>query len=169
MKQLILLRHAEAAEKLPHQSDKDRALTLGGKNQAEQIGAYLHRENLLPNTIISSDAKRAHSTSSIVASKLDIDPTTIIFDSLLYEVESTRVFLEQTSLIPDKFNSVLLVGHNPIFSAMAEYFTKSFSESLPPAGAVVILFPADSWKEISMGTGTVKKYIYPAMINTNRV
>jgi phosphohistidine phosphatase len=166
MKQLILLRHAEAAEKLPNQSDKDRELTPVGKLNAKQIGAYLHREKILPDVLISSDAKRAQETSAIVALEFSTDPKKIIFDSLLYKVDSTKVFLEQTNMIPDRFNSAMLIGHNPIFSVMAEYFTKSFTGSLPPAGAIVISFPVDSWKEVSLGSGSVVNYIYPAMIKS---
>jgi phosphohistidine phosphatase len=164
MKQLILFRHAEAAEKFNNQPDKERQLTTVGKTNAAQIGAYLYREKFLPNVIISSDAKRAKQTAQIISSQLAFDANGILYDSLLYEVSSPRIFLQQVNTIPDRFETVMLVGHNPIFTSMAEYFTSDSKGALPPAAAMIIRFEVDSWKEVSEGNGTIEEYIYPAIL-----
>ena len=164
MKQLILVRHAEAAEKLNNQPDKERELTTSGKKDAAQIGAYLNREKFLPDIIISSDAKRAKQTAQIIASQLQVDAKKMIYDSLLYEVSGTRVFLEQTNTIPDRFETVMLVGHNPIISAMAEFFTHESKGNMPPAAAMVVKFELESWKEVAQANGNILEYIYPAIL-----
>ena len=164
MKHLILVRHAEAAEKLNNQPDKERELTSVGKNNASQIGVYLFREKFQPDIIISSAAKRAKETAQLIASQLSFDPKEIIYNSLLYEVANSRVFLEQTNTIPDRFDTVMLVGHNPIFSHMAEYFTNESKGGLPPAAALVVKFEVESWKEVSKGIGIIVDYIHPAIL-----
>ena len=164
MKRLILIRHAEAAESFNNQPDKERDLTSVGKNNATQIGGYLFREKFWPDIIISSDAKRAKSTSQIIASQLKTNASKMIFNSLLYEVSNPKVFLDQTNTIPDRFNTVMLVGHNPIYSSMAEYFSNASKGNLPPAAAVVIEFEVDAWKEVAAGNGNVIDYVYPAIL-----
>ena len=164
MKRLILIRHAEAAESLNNQPDKERDLTSVGKSNATQIGGYLFREKFWPDIIISSDAKRARSTTQIIASQLKTDTSKVLFNSLLYTVASHKVFLDETNTIPDRFTTVLLVGHNPIVSSMAEYFTNASKGNLPPAAVIVIEFEVDSWKDVAAGTGNVAEYIYPAIL-----
>jgi phosphohistidine phosphatase len=164
MKRLILIRHAEAAEPLGNQPDKERDLTSVGKNNATQIGGYLFREKFWPDIIISSDAKRARSTTQIIASQLKTNTSKVLFNSLLYTVSNPKVFLNQTNTIPDRFNTVVLVGHNPIFSSMAEYFTNASKGNLPPSAAIVIEFEVDSWKNVGAGTGNVAEYVYPAIL-----
>jgi phosphohistidine phosphatase len=164
MKQLILIRHAEAAEKLNNQPDKERELTSVGKNNATQIGGYLFREKFFPDIIISSEAKRAKQTAQIIASQLKSDAKNIIFDSLLYEVSNAGTFLEQTNSIPNRFDTVMLVGHNPIFTQMAEFFTDDSKGGLPPAAAMVIKFEVDSWKEVTQGNGIIAEYVHPAIL-----
>jgi phosphohistidine phosphatase len=164
MKQLILVRHAEAAEKLNNQPDKERELTTIGKNNAAQTGAYLYQEKFLPDIIISSDAKRAKQTAQIIASQLQVDAKKMLYDSLLYTVLSPRIFLQQVNTIPDRFDTVMLVGHNPIFSSMAEFFTNESKGNMPPAAAMVVKFELESWKEVAQANGNILEYIYPAIL-----
>ena len=48
-------------------NDHDRPLNKRGKRDAPLIGELLKNEHLIPEFIISSNAKRAHSTAKIVA------------------------------------------------------------------------------------------------------
>jgi phosphohistidine phosphatase len=67
MKSILTLRHAKSSWKHPELNDHDRPLNKRGKRDAPLMGELLKNELLIPEFIISSDAKRAHSTAKIVA------------------------------------------------------------------------------------------------------
>jgi hypothetical protein len=56
------------------------------------------------------------------------------------------------------------VGHNPIFSSMAEFFTNESKGNMPPAAAMVVKFEMESWKEVAQANGNILEYIYPAIL-----
>ena len=72
-------------------SDQDRLLNQQGKNQAAAVGKLIKNNNLSPDYITSSSAKRAIDTSKIVGKfsgyneKIDINPT-------LYHQNSRKLY-----------------------------------------------------------------------------
>ena len=67
MKSVLILRHAKSSWTHPELNDHDRPLNKPGKRDAPLIGELLKNEHLIPEFIISSNAKRADSTAKIVA------------------------------------------------------------------------------------------------------
>jgi bisphosphoglycerate-dependent phosphoglycerate mutase len=67
MKSVLILRHAKSSWTHPELNDHDRPLNKRGKRDAPLIGELLKNEHLIPEFIISSNAKRADSTAKIVA------------------------------------------------------------------------------------------------------
>ncbi len=67
---LYLLRHAEAEQEAA--SDGERQLTERGRGQARTIGRFCARNDLYPETIITSPLARAQQTAKIVADELKI-------------------------------------------------------------------------------------------------
>lgn len=165
-KHLYLLRHAEAAEKLLHQQDLERELTPAGKNQSLQMGAYLLRENQPIDVMISSDALRAKQTAALTADKMQFESSKVLFDHTIYDA-TARTFLSFINSLDEQFNSVIIVGHNPALSYLAEYLTKSEIGNIVPAGMVIIKFNLANWSEVSEGNGALEKYVYPGAIGTN--
>lgn len=115
---LYLIRHGEA-EHLSTHGDRERALTINGREQSERVGKFL--KDLHPAVILTSTFRRAKETLDIIIEKchwprgryfesLDIRPNGDIED-LLVEIEAY------------KEDSVLLVGHNPQFSSLIHYIT----------------------------------------------
>ena len=72
MKSVLILRRAKSSWTHPELNDHDRPLNKRGKRDAPLIGELLKNEHLIPEFIISSNAKRAHSTAKIVAKATDI-------------------------------------------------------------------------------------------------
>jgi len=57
MKSILILSHAKSSWKHPELSDHDRPLNKRGKRDAPLMGELLKNEHLIPEFIISSDAK----------------------------------------------------------------------------------------------------------------
>ena len=57
MKSILILSHAKSSWKHPKLSDHERPLNKRGKRDAPLMGELLKNEHLIPEFIISSDAK----------------------------------------------------------------------------------------------------------------
>ncbi|MFG0335704.1 MAG: SixA phosphatase family protein, partial [Maioricimonas sp. JB049] len=68
MKTLLLMRHAKSSWADPSKADHDRPLNARGKRDAPRMGQWLLEQNLVPDRIVSSTARRARKTASRVAS-----------------------------------------------------------------------------------------------------
>ena len=159
-KNLFLVRHAKSDWSIPGQKDFDRELNVRGNNDAPRMGRKLHDLGLKPDLIISSPANRAKHTAELIAEQLKYDTDSIILDEEVYEA-SVRSLLAVINNLPNNCNEVIIVGHNPTFTYIAEYLTKKNLDNIPTCGVVHILFEIDSWNEVSEGNGHLQLFIFP--------
>lgn len=159
---LYLFRHAEAADKTIHQTDKERELTAGGMQELMQMGTYLLRKNFRFDSIICSTAFRAQETAKLLADIIKFDTVGIVFAEDLYEASVRTLFGTVTGL-PAHHQHVMLIGHNPALTYLAEYLTRAEIGTITTSGLVVIRFDS-TWNEVSQGTGTFVEYTYPALL-----
>jgi len=152
MKSLLLLRHAQSADKQMGQGDFHRVLTATGEAQASRIGAYLNTNSILPDIILCSTAVRALSTAIILSEQLNYAPAKIIKLETIYEASINSILIV-IKAIEDQFNRVLLVGHNPSVSSLSEFLTDEHVGNIDPAGLVSIEFNLSSWKEAVRSSG----------------
>ena len=96
MKTLILMRHAKSSWKFPELSDKDRPLTKRGEHDAPRMGKLLKKEEIFPESILSSTAVRAAATAEAVAQKLDYKEEITYLDSLYMAEPSAIIEALQT-------------------------------------------------------------------------
>lgn len=157
---LYLMRHAQSADKHLSQSDKERELTPKGLNDAILIGAYLHRQKINFDLVVSSTAVRAKHTAELVIDAAKLMPDKIQLDDELFTA-SVRTFLSVVNQLHDSFSHVMCVGHNPVISYLAEYLTKAEIGDMPPAGLAIIQFKGQHWKEISQGSGELMSLLTP--------
>lgn len=163
-KNLFLVRHAEATESGAGQKDVDRAVTPTGYQDAPRIGRYLYLKECQPDVIISSDAVRAQTTAILLAEQLKYERHKIQYTEEIYKA-SVRSLL---SLINDQKNSytqVLIVGHNPVLTYLAEYLTKEDIGPIAPCGVVHLMCDAESWTELSEGNVQLIDYMFPEKLN----
>jgi phosphohistidine phosphatase len=160
VKNLFLVRHAKSDWSVGGQKDFERNLDGRGLHDAPNMGRKLFQMGIKPDLILSSPAERARLTSELVAEQLKYDPDKIVFDDEIYEA-SVRSLLNVINSLDDKYQNVMIFGHNPTFTYIAEYLTKREIGNIPTCGAVQIEFPIKSWKEVSEGTGDLKFFIYP--------
>ncbi|WP_019895658.1 SixA phosphatase family protein [Hydrogenovibrio halophilus] len=110
-KELLLLRHAKSDWKDPELPDRERPISDKGKKSVCKIAAWLDQQQLWPDAVWVSSAKRAQQTLK----RLQL-PKTIPVETVdaLYLADTERL----ESLLanfPAQTQRLLWVGHNPGF------------------------------------------------------
>jgi phosphohistidine phosphatase len=160
MKTLVILRHAKSEEKPSGQSDKLRELSREGVKGAIKIGTFLKKQNILIDAILSSSAARTFTTATIVADGIGFNSKQIIQLDELYSA-SLKGLVEFVHSISDDFSSVILVGHNPHLSYLAEYLAGTEIEPFEPGGLAILSFDESSWKDLSQKSGALLHFTSP--------
>jgi len=161
MKLLYLARHAAAASSEDGISDLDRPLLDKGKKNAVEEGERLGRSIKKIELFISSPARRARDTASILASSFSYQSDKILINDILYEGSNPAEVLEILSSLNSKIRSVLLCGHIPLLQLTASELTEEFSNPLPPCGIVGIALNTNHWNDIKKSDGKLIYYNYP--------
>ena len=161
-KHLYLLRHAEAAAKEARQDDKTRELTQTGIKDCMHLGARFLEEGIHFDLLVSSSALRAEQTAGLIAESMKVENPRIHPEDVLYEA-SVRQLLDYVNNLEDGYNNVLLTGHNPGISYLAEYLTKADIGDMIPGSVAIIRFEFSSWKQVSENTGELVKYVSPSL------
>jgi phosphohistidine phosphatase len=153
-RELWLLRHAKA-EQNDKIEDFDRALKKRGKQAAERMGAWLQQQQLIPDVVISSPAKRAITTAIRVLKAMDAVDVAITEDKRVY-AEGFERLKTVLSDCPAEAQRVLLVGHNPELEDLLIHLVGveqlPDSDKLLPTTAFARLEMPDDWTQLSAGS-----------------
>ena len=160
---LYLMRHAQSAEKQNNQTDFERELTASGMRQSVLIGNFIAQKNFPVEILYCSPAVRAKATANFVGEACKLDPDRIHAIDELYDA-STRTLFNFIAQLGDELQHVMLVGHNPAVTYLAEHLTKEEISEIVPAGMVIIKFRFESWKELSEGSGELLSHIGSDML-----
>jgi phosphohistidine phosphatase len=74
---------------------------------------------------------------------------------------SARTLLETITKNSAENKSLMIIGHNPALTYLAEYLTKKEIGNVSPCGLVIITFQTESWHLITEGSRHLVDYIYP--------
>lgn len=149
MKTLLLLRHAKSSLIDPTLSDNMRPLTYQGKQDVYIIGKFLKNKKLIPDSIICSTAKRAVETSKLIAEYVNYH-NEIQLSNLLYQT-TAKDYINVISKMSNRYNMILLVGHNPILENLVEIITNEL-RIMKTCSLVHIVLAINSWVEIKTQT-----------------
>ena len=108
--ELILWRHAEAADGMP---DMDRPLTAKGLKQAERMAAFLQERLPTHTRILASPALRTQQTVQALTRHYTTEPA-------IAPGASPAAVLRATGW-PEAGGCVLLVGHQPTLGGVAAH------------------------------------------------
>lgn len=167
MKTLYLLRHAKSSWDDSSLRDFDRPLSPRGRHAAPALGAFLRNENLIPELVLCSTARRAQETWSLVLGALEAAPAVVESD-LLYGAGPGQM-LDEVRAHGQGYASVMLVGHNPGMEDLAHALAVSGPGKLmerlyrkyPTATLAVIDVDVDSWSDVRPGTGVLRRFVRP--------
>lgn len=161
MKTLYLLRHAKSSWANPEIPDFQRPLNKRGKKDAPMMGRILANKGVKVDLILSSPAKRAKKTAKKVAKQIKYSKEKIVFKQEIYEARIADLLtaIHQT---PNEINSLMLVGHNPTLTDLANLLCSDFhTENIPTAGVFAIVFHCKTSAEIEENMGNLLFFEYP--------
>jgi len=145
MKTLLILRHAKSSWKHPELADHARPLKKRGERAAPRMGELLIEEELVPQLIISSTAKRALKTAELVAEACQYD-SEVQPEPGLYGA-GPMGYIKTLQAVPDVYQRIMVVGHNPGLEVLLEVLTGE-AVWLPTAALAHVELPIDTWAEI---------------------
>lgn len=155
MKTLYLLRHAKTDQFSKTGRDFDRCLLPKGKRQCSLMKDALLKNEVNPDIILVSTAKRTQETYELVADALH---GKVMHSSDLYLCSATTL-LDAINQIGDA-NEVMIIGHNFGISDLAVYLDNT-APTLQTCGLLKIQFNIDSWQEVSRDLGIIQFYYRP--------
>lgn len=152
---LILMRHAQA-EPFGH-SDAERPLALRGRRQAAEVGSDLAAQGPIPDVALVSSATRTRQTWELLSARLEREVRVEFLDEL-YEA-GPRSVLQVLGERAGEAATVMVVGHEPVMSALASTLASSSSDEhlvakvrhgVPTASRSVLQFDG-GWGELGRG------------------
>ena len=165
MKTLLILRHAKSSWKHPERSDYDRPLNKRGKRDALRMGQHLRQEGLVPDRILTSSAKRARKTANKVAKTSGYAGKVKKLEAFYDTVPG--VYFETLQSLPDKYQRVMVVGHNPTMEQLVNHLTGRI-ERMPTAALAHIELPIERWEALDLYTkGTLVNLWTPKTLFTD--
>jgi len=162
MKKLLLVRHAKSSWADPGLKDFDRPLNKRGKRDAPFMGKVLAEKAFHPDLIVASPAKRTLITAQTISSEIGFPQEKILTEPRLYE-ESFNLYLEVIKSWDDQLNTIMLVGHNPLMTAMINYLADYGLDNLPTTGMFCADLNIESWKKVAYNSAKCCFYEYPKM------
>ncbi len=160
MKVLYLVRHAKSSWDDETLADIDRPLNKRGKKDAPEMGERLKRQNIQPDLLISSPAKRARATAKKIAKKIEYPKEKIKIEEEIYEGEPDQ-YLELLKNISDHYPSVMVFGHNPGITEFSNALCGVQIHNIPTCGIVSIHFEINEWQQIDYNKGKLVFFDYP--------
>jgi len=160
LRELILLRHAKSDWKEPGLPDIERPISDKGKKSACKISNWLTQNNVLPDLVWVSPAKRAQQTLKRLNLPKDIPVET---QTLLY-LASTDQLKSLLSKIPAQFGRVMLIGHNPGFEKLMRQLMATDDPTKPelfPTASLAHFILPHEWQDISTGDAKLINFIRP--------
>jgi phosphohistidine phosphatase len=163
MKTLYLFRHAKSSWDDSRLADEERPLTPKGIEKTSLVSAWLRGREITPGLIISSHAVRAYDTAVIVAKALGYPKKDILVEPKIYSGLYDGI-LDVICSTPNEISSLMLFGHNPTISQLANHFLHPGIGEMDTSAAVGISFSTGKWEEVPMSKASKLFFVFPRML-----
>ncbi len=162
MKTVYFVRHAKSSWDDMSLSDKDRPLNKRGFRDAPFMAEVLKGKGVKADAIVSSPANRAYTTATYFAKSLEIEVDNIIVKEQIYEAYIEEV-LDVVKNLDESLTTVLVFGHNPTFTSLANRFSSDYIPNLPTCGIVKIESSSDLWTGFGRDNAKRTAFYYPKL------
>jgi phosphohistidine phosphatase len=132
---------------LPGIADIDRPLLEKGIINNYAMAELIRQKFPIPDHIITSPACRALHTATIIARALKLNTNTIHINKRIYESTASTV-IDIIEEVAPEVNCLMVVGHNPAFTELANLFLSQPIDNLPTSGIVTLHFEVKKWSII---------------------
>jgi phosphohistidine phosphatase len=158
-RRLIVMRHAKAEPFA--ETDRQRALTDRGRQNAFAAGEHLAAAGAVPDYAVVSSAARAVATWDAVAAGSG-SSAKVALDDAVYS-GSPDVVLEALRAVPEDAEVVIFVGHNPAAAYVAHLLDDGHGDAEAvhgmlqgyPTSAMTILEIDVPWADLAPESGRV--------------
>jgi len=146
MKVITFLRHSKSSWE-NNLEDIHRPLSKIGIEKIKKIAISSKDHFISSEIILTSSANRALYTSVLLSRILSINLNKIRICDELYTFNYNKVF-DFIETIDNNYSKVVLVGHNPAFTDILNYFSENKILNLPTARWFSLKFESDNWSDI---------------------
>jgi len=146
MKTILLMRHAKSSWKNPHLADHDRPLNKRGERDAPRMGEWINSEDIVPDIILCSTAKRTTMTAEGLLSACDFEGEVKYLQSLYHG--GPEDYIDALVTLPEEIQCPMIISHNPGMEYFLELLCAE-QEPMPTATIAVINLPIGKWSEIN--------------------
>jgi len=156
---LLILRHGHAQ----HSSEKGdfgRELKDKGKRNAQRMGVWLARNQLIPDLTVASPAVRAKRTAEKACKTAGLRGGSIQFEKNIYNA-STAALIDIVRALPEDTGRVLLVGHNPGFESLAMTLAKESNYFGMTPGTLVHFRLEGPWRDTKKKCAELVEIVRP--------
>lgn len=162
MKTVYILRHAKSSWSDPTLADIERPLNKRGKRDAPLMAEIMRRFNYIPDRIYLSPSARTRATIKPIVKILEIPKEQISIEYPLYHgyYDDYEAIIQN---IDADIDSILMVGHNPGITYIANSCAGPILDNVPTSGLLVIQSSIDDWNSFSFSESTLVKYHFPKM------
>ena len=160
MKTLTIFRHAKSSWDHPELTDHDRPLNKRGERDAPIMGERLKAAGVRPSLILSSSAVRAWATAKIIARQINYPVEFLHREQGLYHAGVNKL-MDIVSAQDDGFNSIVIVGHNPGLTDLANEFVPGVTSNIPTSGFVSVMIDTDGWDVRMRRSANLLEFDYP--------
>lgn len=166
MKTLYLLRHAHSESADPGQDDHDRRLSARGEQEADNVGAFMKEQGLVPDALFCSTSVRTRETVRLSFARIfkpGRDGIMTRFDRGFY-LAPMDVLLDEIQEADDNFKKLLVVGHNPGLEDLAEKLAAGGGQSIgkfPPSALAAYQCDVSDWRDFSAKHCKLKTVFMP--------
>ncbi|TXC76233.1 SixA phosphatase family protein [Luteibaculum oceani] len=164
--ELFVIRHAKSSWAENQLKDYDRPLNNRGYKSIEIMGEHLKSQQIKPDIILYSTAKRTTETFEGLLPFVQSDQLKISPNRILYHASSQTIF-SAISEIPTSCKKAFYIGHNPGVTDFVNELCGENISNIPTLGIAHIQLEIKSWNEIFLGTGTLKDFVYPKKFSPN--
>ena len=151
MKTVLFFRHGKSDWDADYDYDHHRPLAKRGRKAARAMGQWLAETGPLPDSIISSTAKRAKQTLKR-AQQAGAWQASTRFTRDLYGAYPSDL-LEIMRRAPDTTTVLMLIGHEPTWSETIERLIDDQIDHFPTAAMARIDLPINTWRNAAFGHG----------------
>lgn len=160
MKTLGLLRHAKSDWSDGSLADIDRPLNRRGRKAAKAMAPVLAQCGF--TLVLASPARRVRETLERAWSG------PVEWHEEIYGATPSRLLDLAQSALPG-IGRLLIAGHNPTVHDLAQRLAvhgeakllRSLADKFPTGALALIDLPIDQWAEISLGCGTLRRFVRP--------
>lgn len=158
MKTLFILRHAKSSWENAALADFERPLNPRGLEAAAFMGNLIRENQIQPDVILSSPAKRAKQTALLIKETAKLEKE-IRYEEKIYEA-SPLILLKIISKIENENETALLVGHNPGLEGLIKLLTGE-NQAMPTAGFAKINLQIEDWNDAAPDCAQQEFFVSP--------